>query len=307
MKKVIIIGATGFIGSALAKRLLAEGVKVYGVGRNVEKLDELKVYGDFIPIAADFEQYDRLHEMINERGFDIFWHLAWRGTSASDREYTDYNIQLDNVKAACAAATAAAALSCKQCSICGSNYQQSNLNIIENLDFNPVPYGIVKRCAVDLFKAIAYKNNIPCNNIIFPNTFGPDDKANTAIIFFIRKMLSDAPLNLISGVHRDDWMFIDDLIDGIIQAARSSKKYTDYYIGHREITTFREKLLTMKSVLRSNSELNFGTYPETYYVDYSAFDLDALYNETGFECKADFKESIQKTANWVKSIDEKRR
>jgi nucleoside-diphosphate-sugar epimerase len=298
MKKVIITGATGFIGGALAKRLLSEGVKVYGVGRNAERLDEPKRLGDFVPIVADFVQYDKLHEMIDERGFDMFWHFAWRGTSA--KEYNDYNIQLDNIKAACAAATAAAALNCNRCDY-GSSYQQSNVNIAKDLAFNPVLYGAVKRCAADLFKAIAYKNSTPCNNIIFPNTFGPGDKANTAIAFFIKELLAGRPLNLISGVHRDDWMFIDDLVDGIVHAAGAPKQYADYYIGHREITTFREKLLTMKSVLNSDSELNFGTYPETYYVDYSAFDLDALYNDTGFEAKTDFAESIRKTANWLKA------
>jgi nucleoside-diphosphate-sugar epimerase len=298
MKKVVITGATGFIGGALAKRLLADGVKVYGVGRNKEKLDELKEHGDFVPVIADFEQYAELPEMIGERGFDMFWHLAWRGTSTKD--YNDYNVQSGNVKAVCAAATAAAALNCS-CSSISSSYQQYDVNIAEDIAFNPVMYGVIKKCAADAFRVISYKNNIPCNNIIFPNTFGPGDKANTAIGFFIKELLANRPLDLISGVHEDDWMLIDDLVDGIVHAAKTPKRYVDYYIGHRKITSFKEKLLMMKSVLNSKSKLNFGTYPEEYYVDYNAFDLDALYNDTGFEAKIDFAESIIKTADWLKS------
>ncbi|MDR1193066.1 MAG: NAD-dependent epimerase/dehydratase family protein, partial [Peptococcaceae bacterium] len=147
-----------------------------------------------------------------------------------------------------------------------------------------------------------YKNNIPCVNLIFPNTFGPGDKTNTAIVSFIKALLAGRPLNLISGERPDDWMLIDDLVDGIIQAAGASGKYMDYYVGHRKVTTFKEKLLTMRSVLCSNSELSFGTYPESYYVDYSAFDLNALYNDTGFEAKTDFAASILQTAAWLKSI-----
>lgn len=35
-------------------------------------------------------------------------------------------------------------------------------------------------------------------------------------------------------------------------------------------------------------------------VDYRNIDIEALYNDTGFECKADFKDSILKTAAWLK-------
>jgi nucleoside-diphosphate-sugar epimerase len=234
----------------------------------------------------------------------MFWHLAWHGASASDdKTYSDYTIQSDNIKAAGAAATAAAKLHCKHSCDIGSNYQQANVTRSEDTAFNPVLYGVVKKCAADLFKAISYKNNVPCGNVIFPNTFGPGDKTNTAIVFFIKALLSGRPLNLISGVYQDDWMFIDDLVDGMLHAARTSRKYVDYYVGHQNITTFKEKLLTMKSVLHSNSELNFGTYPEPYYVDYTAFDLDALYNDTGFEAKTDLAESILKTAEWLNSIE----
>jgi nucleoside-diphosphate-sugar epimerase len=302
MRKVVITGASGFIGGALARRLLTAGVRVYGVGRDAGRLDALREYGDFVPVIADFERYDRLHEMVDERGFDMFWHLAWRGVSTG--AYNDYGAQSDNVKAAGAAATAAAALRCARVSCVSTNYQQANAVIAKGATLNPLLYGVVKKCAADMFKAISYKNNIPCVNLIFPNTFGPGDKTNTAIVSFIKALLAGRPLNLISGERPDDWMPIDDLVDGIIQAAGMSREYVDYYVGHRQVTTFKEKLLTMRSVLRSNSELSFGTYLEAYYVDYGAFDLDALYNDTGFEAKTDFAASILQTADWLKSISQ---
>jgi nucleoside-diphosphate-sugar epimerase len=303
MKKVIITGASGFIGGALAKRLLSEGARVYGVGRNRGKLEALRQYGDFVPVAADFADYGRLHEMIADRGFDMFYHLAWNGTSASDVVYNDYTVHILNIKASCDVINSITSLQCEKCSSNSSSYQYSSRNItsIDKDDaFNPVIYGITKKCAVEMFKAMAYKNNLPCTNLIFPNTYGPGDKPNTAIVFFIRKLLLNEPLDLISGIYLDDWMYIGDLVDGILGASRSRKTYGDYYIGHRSITSFKDKLLEMKEVLNSNSELRFGTYPENYYVNYRSFDLDALYNDTGWETKTGFRETILKTAEWIK-------
>jgi nucleoside-diphosphate-sugar epimerase len=302
LNKVIITGVTGFIGGALAKRLLYDGVKVYGIGRNAKKLEELKQYGDFIPVLADFNEYDKLHEIIADRGFDMFYHLAWNGTSTYT--YNDYNVQIANIKTACDAANSAVFLQCGKCSS-SSSYQQCDVNMesFSGIDpFNPVMYGIVKKCAVDMFKSIAYKHKMPCVNLIFPNTYGPNDKLNTAIVLFIKNLLANKSLNLISGNYQDDWMYIDDLIEGIIAASYSKKEYGQYYVGHRKITTFKEKLSKMKDVLNSQSALQFGAYHENYYVDYAKFDVDALYRDTGWEAKMSFQESIIKTTKWIKFI-----
>jgi nucleoside-diphosphate-sugar epimerase len=298
MKKIIVTGATGFIGGALTKRLLADGAKVYGVGRNARKLEELNHNGNFIPIIADFEMYNRLHEIITDRDFDVVYYLAWNGTSTNS--YNDYGIQLINIKAVCDIVTSLAFLRCNRFIFCTSNYQRGVVNDDSVGVFNPIIYGIIKRAASDLIKAIAYQNNISWMSLIFPNVYGPGDKLNTAVLFFIKNLIAGKPLNLISGVYPDDWMFIDDLVEGILRAAQSKRECVDYYIGHRNITTFKEKLLSMKEILYSSSELNFGAYPEKYHVDYNSFDLDALFRNTGYESKTDFKESLIKTAEWVK-------
>jgi nucleoside-diphosphate-sugar epimerase len=305
MKKVIITGVTGFIGSALAKKLLSQGVKVFGVGQvgiDKTKLNALKQYENFIPFEADFEQYDKLHEIINDRDFDMFWHFAWNGTSASAPTYNDYNIQIQNIKATCDAAHSAVKLKCKKTSS-SSSYQQCNVSISESdILFNPVTYGIVKKCSTELFMSIAYKHRISCANVVFPNIYGYGDKPDTAIVYFIKRMLSDEPIDLISGKYKDDWIYIDDLIDGIIYSAKVKKQYAEYYIGHRKITTFKEKLIAMKSILSSKSELRFGAYPENYYVDYDRFDLDALRCDTGWEAKTNFTDGILKATEWVKKL-----
>jgi len=303
MKKVIVTGASGFIGGTLAKKLLSRGVKVYGVGQNQEKLNSLKQYGDFIPVTTCFEQYNSLHDLINDRDFDMFWHFAWQGTSAGTDSYKDYSVQVKNIKAACDAAASAVKLNCARGCFVSSHYQFFR-GIDENIHFNPVLYGNAKKSAADLFKCILYNNNVSCANIIFPNIIGVGDKRDTAVVFFIKRFLADEPINLVSGKYREDWIYIDTLIDGVISAAKTEKKYTDYFIGHRNITTFKEKLTAMKSLLNSKSELKFGSYPEKCYVDYDQCDLNALHRDTGFEAKDDFAENIRKITEWISNTGE---
>jgi nucleoside-diphosphate-sugar epimerase len=297
VKRVIITGATGFIGGTLAERLLKEGVSVYGVGRDKKKLDALCRFGDFHPVSADFGDYEKLDTLIAARGFDYFYHFAWNGTNS--KVCSDYTVQSINIKVSGDALTAASRLECRHISF-ASSYQQADTVIGETIGFNPIYYGVVKRYVSDIFKAFAYQHGISCVNLIFPNVYGVNDKPNTAITFFIKSLLQNKPLNLISGEYQDDWMPVSDLVDGILAASRSPLRYGDFYVGHQNITTFKEKLTVMKRILTSSSDLKWGTYPENYYVDYSRFDLDALHLDTGWEAKTSFEESILETADWIK-------
>ena len=75
-----------------------------------------------------------------------------------------------------------------------------------------------------------------------------------------------------------------------------------YYIGHRKLRTFREIVTEIRDVINPDAELRFGEYEDSLNMDYSYTDLDALYNDTGFECKADFAKTIAEQAQWLKSI-----
>ena len=75
-----------------------------------------------------------------------------------------------------------------------------------------------------------------------------------------------------------------------------------YYIGHRKLKTFREIVTAIRDVINPDAELRFGEYEDSLNMDYSYTDLDALYRDTGFECKADFEETIREQADYLKSI-----
>lgn len=47
MEKVVISGVTGFIGKALAFRLLEKGVGVLGLGRNAKAISDLYKFPNF--------------------------------------------------------------------------------------------------------------------------------------------------------------------------------------------------------------------------------------------------------------------
>ena len=65
MKNVIITGVGGFLGGALAKKLLLDGYTVYGITSSGH-VGELIEYPNFHSVQADFESYHKLGDFFHK-------------------------------------------------------------------------------------------------------------------------------------------------------------------------------------------------------------------------------------------------
>lgn len=196
MKKVIITGVTGFIGSKLAKELLNKGIEVYGVGRNSEVLNSLSDNSLFHPIKSEFEDYCILDQKIKERGFDVFFHIAHLGISGIDK--CDYRIQLMNTTISCDAVISAKRLGCSRFVFTGSvdEYEASlRLDAPFIIPSHSRTYGIAKFASENIGKTIARDNGIEYVSVLLSLTYGEGNK--TRILPNIHKhLLVNSIINL---------------------------------------------------------------------------------------------------------------
>jgi nucleoside-diphosphate-sugar epimerase len=305
MKKVVITGATGFIGGALAKRLLNDGVKVYGVGRNEDKLNELKKYGDFVPVVADFEQYFELPRMIADGNIDVFYHFAWQGVFGES--FKDYSLQLSNAKYACDTICQAIKMDCEKFVYAQTYNFYEIKSFINNDVFEPrytCVYSSSKTAAELIMKTLAFNNS---NNIVYSSgavcmAYGEGNYSQMLTNVVIKKILNNESPDLIEGNNLYDMIYVSDIAAAFEAIGKYGINQKTYYIGHRQLRTFKEWLVDLRDAINPAVKLNFGSYKDNQNIDYSLIDLDALYNDTGFEAKTDFAESIIKTADWLKSI-----
>ena len=117
----------------------------------------------------------------------------------------------------------------------------------------------------------------------------------------IKQLLQGKEPKLIEGNTSYDMIYINDIVEAFYRIGESGQNLKSYYVGHRQLRTFREIITEIRDILAPDIELKFGEYPDNMDIDYSLVDLEALYNDTGFECKADFRDSILKTAEWIKA------
>ncbi len=118
MKKCIVTGATGFIGTALCRELLRGGDEVFAVVRpksaRRHKLTDLQKVDSAAKTRLHVVEADlgRLGGALSEAQTraDVFFHLAWNGSAGAERE--DFDIQQKNIAYTAEAIRAAKACGC---------------------------------------------------------------------------------------------------------------------------------------------------------------------------------------------------
>jgi dTDP-6-deoxy-L-talose 4-dehydrogenase (NAD+) len=76
--KILVTGATGFIGCHVVKDLLAHGHQVHAISRDPIKAESMPWWGKVRHTTADIHQPDL--DIVSEYGQpDILIHLAWPG------------------------------------------------------------------------------------------------------------------------------------------------------------------------------------------------------------------------------------
>lgn len=300
MKKVVITGASGFIGKALTEKLLSMGCIVYAVVRNKEKMKALECQ-NLIIIECDLNEYDSLCNKITDKEIDVFFHFAWNGTFGES--FKDYHSQFNNAACAGDALMAAVKIGCKKFVLAGTIVElevKRYLNMNECKPRISCIYGTAKAAAEMLCKTLAYQNGIMINIAIVASVYGEGDQSNMIQNTLLKAFQKGQSPKLINGENLYDWIYIDDVVEAFIAIGSKGKNFKTYYVGHRNLRTFEDLVTETRNIVAPDVELRFGELKDMTETDYSLVDLNGLYHDTGFEAVSDFKESILKTAEWIK-------
>ena len=295
MKKVIITGAGGFIGKSLTKRLLEDDKIVYGIDINDKSFEDLNTFKNFHPIVIKNTNDLNLLDSLKKEDIDTFFHLGWGGSLLS-KDLNNVSLQISNIQMSMKYLKKIVELGVKSV-IFGSSSYQYMIDNQTGMQCNY--YGISKKTTEELFLAYCLVHKIKCNIGILTNTFGVGDYSNKAVNSLLITMINKDKLTLVEGIYKNDWVYIDDTVNGLISVAKSSKSYQRYYIGHIEISTFKEKILEMVKITDYPESVVFGEYTENSHVDYSLLNAQKLLEDTGFRCCTDFNKAIELTILWL--------
>ena len=295
MKKIIVTGANGFIGSNLVRFLLEK--KNYEVVALIRKSEFMPFSHKKMKIVnADFEDYGNLNKLLPKDDYYAFVHLAWFGYGELTN---DYRTQINNVLHACEAAEASAMIGCKKFVLADSFHEYLYNKNSADLGLASI-YGSAKFSTRRLCQTICHRNEIEFNGLLISNIFGHGDFSSRTINFFIKSMIEGKDLKLVDGNDLYDWVYIDDAVEEMTLAIENGKNNSVYYIGTENPMTLREILIKCKNCLKSDSQLFFGAFNDNSFVDYTKFSFKNTFLELGYKTKYPLETAVLLHSEWIK-------
>jgi len=296
MKKVVVTGATGFIGRNLVRKLVDLGFYVYAVIRpNSKNKDKLDVAKNLEIIELDMFDIDRLSALIvNE--CDIFCHLAWEGVRGADRD--GHELQVGNYLNSLKTVQAAKDLGCHVYMTTGSQaeYGVYDKEIDEMVECNPTTeYGRQKYRFFQDGMGLAEKLGVSFKEARIFSLYGPGDYENTMVCSVLGSMLDNNEIDLTAGTHDWNFLYIDDAVDGMVKLITDKCSDGAYNFSGDETRILRDFVEIMYREAKSKSILNFGSIP---YLGSGPIgmkpDNSKLKRETSWAPKVDFAKGINK-------------
>ena len=302
MKKVIITGANGFIGTALCRELSTKNIQVTAIVRDQESnIDNIRKIPGISIVYCELSKYEKLPQLIRDRKFDVFYHLAWVGNAGKLRG--DSNVQINNIKYTCDAVKASAEIECKKFVFASSimEYEISAVMETNNIHNINTLYSSAKIAANYMSRTLAGALGIDYIRAVVSNTYGPGEKSPRLINTSIRKLLNGEHCAFSAGEQMYDFIYIDDVAKAFAAIAEKGKSNKTYYIGSQTPKPLKHFLLELKDQINPEIEIGLGELPfDGISLSYTEFDIDAVKNDTGFEAKVKFNEGICRTIKWIK-------
>ncbi|MEY8233922.1 NAD(P)-dependent oxidoreductase [Oscillospiraceae bacterium 50-16] len=301
MKKAIVTGANGFVGSAVVRELSGNGVQVWAVVRNessnimpIMNLPNVQI------VYCELSEMEQLAQKIPERRFDVFYHFAWAGSAGLQRG--DYKLQLANARSTCDAVQACHELNAEKFIFAASimEYECIEMMKTEHVPGMGMMYNSGKVAADFMAKTLAASLGIVYISAIISNIYGPGEHSPRLINTTIRKLLQTEHTAFTPADQQYDFIYIDDAAKAFAVLGKKQVTRTHYYVGNTQTRPLKEFLFLLRNCVDPFAELGIGELPfQGVPLDYSQLDLKALNRDTGFCPAVTFQEGIQRTKEWI--------
>lgn len=232
-KRVLVTGATGFIGGRVVARLVERGAVVRALVRNPEKAHPLIATG--VEIAhGDMTDSQSLREAV--RGCDVVIHVAAALDEVMPLEY----FRAVNVEGTRSLAEAALAEGVSRFVHLSSAVVYGGSGKDEDSPRQPMatPYSITKAESEAVVSRLASERRLPAIIVQPTLAYGPEDESFT--LGPLRMMRSGVFVLPGSGRGNIQPIYLDDLVDGVVRALERGHPGQSYILCGPRSMTFAE-------------------------------------------------------------------
>jgi UDP-glucuronate 4-epimerase len=329
--KILITGAAGFIGNALALRLLERGDEVIGIDNlndyydpslKEARLARTKDHPAFTDIRIDLEDRQGIADLFEQYRPEGVVNLAAqagvRYSLENPTAYIDTNVVgFMHILEGCRHNDVKHLVYASSSSVYGSNTKMP-FSVHDNVDHPVSIYAATKKANELMAHTYSHLYRLPTTGLRFFTVYGPWGRPDMALFKFTRNILAGEPIDVFNyGKHRRDFTYIDDIVEGVIRtldripepnpdwsgdhpdSATSTAPYALYNIGNNQPVELMHYIEVLEDSLGMKAKKNMlplqpGDVPDTYA------DVQDLVRDVGYKPDMSVEQGVANFVAWYR-------
>jgi len=329
--KILVTGSAGFIGSALALRLLERGDTVIGIDNHNSYYDpalkeaRLARHADHpnythlrIDLADRMAMQDAFATHKPQRVVNLAAQAGVRYSIENPLAYIDSNIVgFAHILEGCRHNGVEHLVYASSSSVYGANTAMP-FSVHQNVDHPLSLYAASKKSNELMAHTYSHLYQLPTTGLRFFTVYGPWGRPDMALFKFTKAILNGEPIQVFNyGKHRRDFTYIDDIVEGVIRTldrpapcnagwdgnqpdpGSSKAPWRIYNIGNNQPVELMDYINALEVALGKTAEkellpLQDGDVPDTYA------NVDDLVEQFHYKPSTTVADGINRFVTWYR-------
>lgn len=300
-RSVVVTGGTGFIGRHLCRSLVERGAKVTVLSRSADN-EGMSSFGlehvaclrtSLLETASEPAEAgnDAWRSLFEELEPEVVFHLAGLVKGTRDRSAVLPMLHA-NTELAVRLMDAAVHVECSRFVQAGSLEEPGDLSSTP-----ASPYAVSKLAASAYARLFSghYGLSTAVARIFMVYGPGPQDQ-NKLVPYVIRRLLAGDALELSDGLRPVDWIFVEDVAEGLVALAHSEADQAD--LGTGQLHTVRAVVERIADQIDFDGVLPFGSRSDREQERVRCADLEG--SALGWRPSTDLETGLERTIDWFR-------
>ena len=329
--RILVTGTAGFIGAALAERLLARGDEVLGIDNHNDYYDpalkeaRLARFADhpgYTHVRANLADAEAMNQAFArfkpQRVANLAAQAGVRYSLKNPQAYVQSNlVGFGNILEACRHGGVEHLVYASSSSVYGAN-RKLPFAVEDAVDHPVSLYAATKKANELMAHSYSHLYGLPTTGLRFFTVYGPWGRPDMSPMLFADRISRGEPIDVFNfGNHSRDFTYVDDIVEGVIRtldhaaapdpaydaetpnAGTSNAPWRVYNIGNDQPVQLLRFIELLEQHLGRTVEKNLlpmqpGDVPDTWA------DVSALRRDVGYAPNTSIEEGVARFVAWYR-------
>jgi UDP-glucose 4-epimerase len=292
-QKVLVTGASGFLGSHLCDCLCKKGVEVHAVSR-ISRSSDAKSLRWW---QHDLENIESVRDLFRNVKPEVIFHLSGYTTGSTSLDLvlpTFHSLLVSTINLL----TVAAETGCHRIILMASLEEPQPAYT----EVTPAsPYAAAKWASSAYGRMLHKLYQVPVVLARPFMTYGPGQNIHKIIPSAILSLLQGQTPKLASGKRAVDWIYVKDVIEGLLtMVSIPDLEGCTIDLGSGTLVSIREVVNQLVNIANPSIQPSFGALPDRPVEQVRVADTALAYTKLGWQPTTSLKNGLEQTVDWYR-------